>query len=170
MIHYLIYFSDNKKNDHIMIKDTYKNKNDAIINVEKIAFEYVKKIEGEKQMNVCKQEKTPEQILDDPTLRNGLYIIKTNNVVSLYEKYTQTIPGTIWNGYKNVIDKIGIFGMIEYKIDDTLVRCACSISPPIHNGQKTPIEIKSVNFLDELNKVIGDTNGKFNLRSNKQIV
>ena len=50
MTHYLIYFLDNKKNDFITIEDTYKNKNDAIINIEKIALEYVKKVEGEKQM------------------------------------------------------------------------------------------------------------------------
>ena len=165
MTHYLIYFLDNKKNDIINIEDTYKNKNDGIINIEKIALEYVKKIEGEKQMEICKQDKTPEQIANDITLRNGLYIIKNNNIITLYEKTTQIIPGTIWNGYKNIMDKIGVFGMIEYKIDDNLVRCSCLVPKAIPRENTKQVQgEKKVNFLDELKKMISDTDGKFNLK------
>lgn len=167
MNHYLIYFLDNNKNDMITIEDTYKNKNDAIINIEKIALDYVKKVEGEKQAEICKQDKTPEQITDDLTLKNGLYIIKNNNIVTLYEKTTQIIPGTIWNGYKNVMGKIGMFGMIEYKIDGNLIRCPCSEPKKIIREVKQPNDVKNVSFLDELKKMIGDTDGKFNLRSQK---
>ena len=167
MTHYIIYFLDNNKDDLITIEDTYKNKNDGIINVEKIALEYIKKIEGEKQMEICKQDKTPEQIMDDVNLRNGLYIIKNNNTITLYEKTTQIISGTIWNGYKNIINKIGIFGMIEYKIDDNLVRCSCNIPKIVMREVKPVKEEKNTNFMDELKKLISDTDGKFNLKPQK---
>jgi hypothetical protein len=169
MFHYLIYFLDNKKNDLITIRETYKNKNDAIINIEKIALDYIKNIEGEKQLQICKQDKTPDQIVNDINLRNGLYIIKHNNIVTLYEKTTQIIQGTIWNGYKNGIEKIGIFGMIEYKIDDNLIRCVCNEPKRVIKEIKTISDVKSGGFLDELKKIINDTDGKFNLKNNKQI-
>jgi len=169
MTHNLIYFLDNKKNDLINIKDTYINKNDAIANLERIAVEHVKKLEGEKQADICKQDLTMIQIADDVNLKNGLYIVKNNDNIILYEKQTQIIPGSIWNGYKNVAEKIGFFGIIEYKIDDNMTRCSCTIQkkvqlkPKINNEQIVP------NFMDELKKMMNSTEGKFNLRSVKRL-
>jgi hypothetical protein len=167
MTHNLIYFLDNKKNDLITIKDTYINKNDAIANLEKIAIEYVKKIEGEKQADICKQEMTGTQIADDVNLKNGLYIVKNNDIVFLYEKQTQIILGSIWNGYKSITEKIGFFGIIEYKIDDNMTRCSCTIQKKVQIKPKINNEPITPNFLDELKKMINNTEGKFNLRSTK---
>ncbi len=170
MTHNLIYFLDNKKSDLISIKDTYVNKNDAIANLEKIAIEYIKKIEGEKQADICKQDLTTNQIANDANLRNGLYIIKNNDTIILYEKLTHVSPGTIWNGYKNTVEKIGVFGIIEYKIDDIMTQCSCTIQKKIQirSGPKINNEPNGPNFLDELKKIINNTEGKFNLRSIKQ--
>ncbi len=169
MTHNLIYFLDNKKNDLISIKDTYVNKNDAIANLEKIAIEYVKKIEGEKQADICKQELTSSQIAEDVNLRIGLYIIKNNDTIFLYEKITHVIPGSIWNGYKNTVEKIGVFGIIEYKIDDVMTQCSCSIQKKtqIKSAPKINNEPIGPNFLDELKRMINNTEGKFNLKSTK---
>jgi hypothetical protein len=163
MTHYLIYYQDNQKNDLITIKDTYKNKNDAQLNLEKVALEHVKKIGGEKQGDICKQTQTLEQITNNLGLRDGLYIIKQNDVIILCEKMTKIISGTLWNGYKPITEQIGVFGIIEYKIDDNLMRCECSTLKERQRSNRQTVV--APNFLDELKKMIDDTEGKFNLKN-----
>lgn len=171
MIHYLIYFLDNTKNNAITIKNTYKNRNDAIINIEKIAFDYVRELEGEKQARRCKQEKTPDQILNDITLKDGLYIIKNGDTINLHEKTSQLIQGRVWNGHQNDIIQIGVFGMIEYKNVESLMTKRYNDETKIianeHQQLSGPLP-KCTGFLDELKKIINETDGKFNLKVNQK--
>lgn len=171
MTHYLIYFLDNTKNNAITIKNTYKNKNDAIINIEKIAFDYVRELEGEKQTRICKQDKTPDQILNDTNLKDGLYIIKNGDIVTLHEKISQLIQGRVWNGLQNDIKQIGVFGMIEYKNVEFLMTKRCNTETKIiqndENPQLSMSLPKGTGFLDELKKIINETDGKFNLKVNR---
>jgi hypothetical protein len=171
MIHYLIYFLDNTKNNTISIKNTYKNRNDAIINIEKIAFDYVRELEGEKQARICKQEKTTEQILNDATLKDGLYIIKNGDTVTLYEKTSLLIQGRVWNGHQNDIIQIGVFGMIEYKNVESLMtkRYNTEIKNITNDNQQLSNQSpKCFGFLDELKKIMNETDGKFNLKVNQK--
>ena len=164
---YLIYFQDNIKNNVISIRDTYRTKNDAIINLERIALDYVKKAEGEKQADICKQDKTLLQITNDTTLRNGLYIIKQTEIILLCEKSTKIVAGSLWNGYNTTTEQIGVFGFIEYKFDDNFINF--SEHKNITKEIKNEI-IVAPSFLDELKKII-NTDGKFNLKPvKKQII
>ena len=164
MTQYLIYFQDNQKNDLIDIRDTYRNKQDAICHLEKVALDNVKKAEGEKQVDICKQDKSLEQITNDATLRNGLYIVKYLDTIILCEKSTKILQGSIWNSYNTVSAKIGVFGIIEYKFEDNILRCACSMN----KKELKPTRDANIivpNFLNELTKMINDTDGKFKLRT-----
>jgi hypothetical protein len=164
MTHTLIYFLDNQQNDLITIRGTYINKSDAQDNLEKSALDHVKQVEGERQMVICKQDgKTLDQIADDLSLKNGLYIVCGINNVILYEKSTKVIPGNIWNGLKNVVDKVGVFGLIEYK--HNIIK-----SNVIKKKENIINEKTSINFLDELTQIINNTDGKFKLRSTTKTI
>src|SRR3972149_7695119 len=115
MRYYLIYFLDYKKNDLVNIKDVYITKEDAINNLERIAIEYVKELQGKQQADICKQDTTPEQLLADKAMKEGLYIRKTDDYIVLYSKTTIIIPGTIWgNSNKLQVQKVGQFNITEY--------------------------------------------------------
>ena len=165
MRYHLIYFIDYKKNDVVSIKDQYSDKNDANKNIERIAIEYVKEMQGKQQAEICKQDKTPEQIQLDATLKEGMYIKKSDDSIILYEKITVVQPGFVFNSNIMKVNKIGLFGLNEYNFDESMItRCSCS-------SQRKPIPInkKSTHggnqaLVDELRKLIGDTKGKFKLK------
>lgn len=162
MSHYIIYFLDYKKDDSIIIIDSYKNINDAHLNLEKCAIDYVKKLEGEKQANICKQDKTPEQITADMTLREGLYIRKQENSFILYEKFTKITPGYLRNGVELLTSKIGSFGITQYKFDHIVAQCACTVRQPKKIQQS---QLKSVpSFIHELQQMFKENDGKFVLK------
>ncbi len=161
MSHHIIYFLDHKKDNSITIADSYKSLTDAQINLEKSAIDYIKKLEGEKQANICKQDKTPEQITADSTLREGLYIRKQDNTFILYEKFTKIIPGYLRNGSELLTTPIGSFGITQYKFDHLMTQCSCTISAP----KSTSTQLKSLpSFINELQQLFKDNNGKFALK------
>ena len=158
MKYYLIYFLNYKDNDAITLKDSYQCRDDALKNVERNAIEYIKELQGKQQADICKQEKTPEKILSDTSLKERLYIRKENECIILYEKLTVVIPGTVWNSSSLKIKKIGKFYITEYNFDDSIFRCTCMLTQ-----KSVPKFVKpetKLSFVDELVNL----GGKFNLK------
>ncbi|QKF94432.1 hypothetical protein QKU48_gp0974 [Fadolivirus algeromassiliense] len=166
---YLIYFLDYKQGDQVTLKHQYFTPEDAQNDLERIAIEYIKEYQGKQQTVICKQDKTPEQILADNTLREGMYIRKTDNAVLLYEKATVTIPGTIWGTTTQLqVNKIGLFKVTEFVFDDSMVtRCTCNSQ----NKQPVPRKLSKPatsldtqkSYIQELQSLI--KKGEFKLRS-----
>lgn len=148
----IICFLDHKKNDSIIIKNMYKTKEDAFNNLERVAIEYIKELQGKQQAEVCKQDKTPEKLLADVSIKEGMYIKKVEEHILLYEKTTVIIPGKIWNSNSLQVNKIGQFSVTEYNFDDVLFKCDCLLEK--RGTEKITINRnaldKHYNFLDEL--------------------
>lgn len=157
MRYYIIYFLDYKKNNAIIIKDMYLSKEDAYNNLERVAIDYIKDLQGKQQAEICKQDKTPDQLLVDTTIKEGLYIKKQDEMITLYEKKTIVLPGRIWNTNDLQVNKIGQISVTEYNFDDIMFKCGCnfkierkqSIEVPVILNNKTTIR-PAYNYLDEL--------------------
>lgn len=153
MKYYIIYFIDYKDGNNVVIKELYRSKEDAVLNVEKVATEYIRNLQGKQQADICKQQKSPQDILNDVNLKEGFYILVDNSVVTLYEKISGVIPGTIWNSYELQINKIGLFNYTEYNFDDLLFRSTCTCSMGINKrkiNQLPKSTPKQSTFVDEL--------------------
>ena len=153
MKYYIIYFIDHKNCDNVIIKELYRSKEDAVLNVEKVAIEYIRNLQGKQQADICKQQKSPQDILNDVNLKEGFYILVDNSVVTLYEKISGVIPGKIWNSYELQINKIGLFNYTEYNFDDLLFRSICTCSMGINKrkiNQLPKSTFKRLTFVDEL--------------------
>ena len=72
MKYFCICLIENKLNEKITVRDQYLSKEDATKNLERIALEYVKDKQGTQQQEVCKQNKTKEQLVADSNLKEGL--------------------------------------------------------------------------------------------------
>lgn len=130
MKYYLIYFLDYKKNDSITIKENhYLTKEDATNNVERIALEYVKEMQGKQQADICKQTKSLDEICNSIDIKNGMYIFKSNDNVILYEKTNLILEGKIWNSQTSVMDKLGMFSVTDIEIDDNILNNYYNINP-----------------------------------------
>lgn len=157
MRYYIIYFLDYKKNNAISIKDMYLAKEDAYNNLERVAIDYIRDLQGKQQAEICKQDKTPEQLLVDKTIKEGMYIKKQDELITVYEKITIVLPGRIWNSNDLQVNKIGQISVTEYNFDDIMFKCDCnfkierkqSIEVPLILNNKTTIR-PAYNYLDEL--------------------
>ena len=141
MKYYLIYYLDNKKDESIQVKAVYLSKEDAVTNLENVAVNYVNEFQGKIQAGICKQDKTPEQILADPALDKGMYLVKDKKTDSLflYEKVNVVLEGILYNSYDKKITKIGKFDVTEAEID------TAPVAPPMPSffGFKTPSQASS---------------------------
>jgi len=118
MRYYIIYFLDYKKNNVITIKEMYLAKEDAYNNLERVAIDYIRDLQGKQQAEICKQDKTPEQLLVDKTIKEGIYFKKQDEQITIYEKITIVLPGRVWNSNDLKVNKIGQFNVTEYNIGD----------------------------------------------------
>lgn len=161
MKYYMVYLLNYKDSDSVVLKDSYRERNDAIHSLERTAIEHIKELQGKQQADICKQDKTPEEILADVQLREGLYIRKDGDSILLYEKKTVVKVGNFWNSNSLKILKVGKFYITEYNFDEAMFRCNNSItrSPTIKYEKPTG----TLSFIDELKSL----NGKFNLKSTK---
>ena len=122
MKYYFICFLDYMIGDAIHIKDCYKEKQDALNNLEKVAIEYVREFQGKQQAEKCKIDKTPEELLMDIACKEGLYIKTVNDTVILYEKVNYVLPGRFYNSNDLKVNKIGLFTISEYNFNDSMFR------------------------------------------------
>lgn len=123
MKYYIICFLDYTKDDLIQVKNLYHTKEDAINNTERVAIEYIKEMQGKQQADICKQEKTIDEILNNNKLKEGMYIIKSNNNVILYEKVNITLPGRLWSSLQMEMNKIGLFTVSDLNDDNENNNC-----------------------------------------------
>jgi len=115
---YIIYYIDCKTIGKVIHKITYHSKENAINNLEKHALEFIRELEGSKQASVAFQnEKTPDQITSDVSLKEGLYLKKENEFIIVYEKNNITINGW-WNSYEKKTEKIGVFGIMSFDVEE----------------------------------------------------
>jgi hypothetical protein len=153
--------------DNITIVDKYPTKEDAINNLEKQAIDYVKEMQGKQQANICQQNKSLDKIAADQSLKEGLYIITSGEVVQLYQKTNTTIPGTLWNSKIMKMDKIGTFSITEFDFSEeqSTPKYQRQISTPTNNQQ----QLKPVNFvMQELKATIEKNKGQIKLKPVKQ--
>lgn len=153
---YFIYFLDNR--NRLQIKNNYSSKYEAINNMENIAIDYIRELQGKQQVDVCKQyDKNIQQLKIDTKIKEGLYLMKEGELIVLYEKSNTLIPGTFWNNYEMNLIKIGFFGLTEYYIEQ--VSSTEKPKPP------KPIQtIKTVDFVSELKKRFNNGQENFGLR------
>lgn len=165
MKYYIIYFINYKNRDNVNIKELYRSKEDAILNVEKVAIEYIRNLQGKQQADICKQQKSPQDILNDINLKEGFYVLVDNYVVTLYEKISAVVPGKLWNSYELQINKIGLFDYTEYNFDDLLFRSTCTCSIGINKRKINHLpenNFKQLTFVDELKDKIKNNTIKLN--------
>lgn len=87
MIYFIIYFLDYTQNYQIKPLANYKTKEESQFQFESIILNYIKELQGQQQADICKQyNKTPEIILSDTNLKEGNYLVKSDEKIHLYEK------------------------------------------------------------------------------------
>lgn len=167
MKRHIVYFLDYKNNDNIIIKNIFTDKQLAIDNIEQQALDHVTALQGIQQKDICKQEKSSDELLNDTSIKDGLYIKTIDSRIVLYEKISKTIIGWVKNTYDIKCDKIGVFGLTEYiidnkpvtqiryygieKIDPKLLELAGEhTNSPSDNKQSISPQTLPMTFLDEL--------------------
>jgi hypothetical protein len=129
-------------NDYqVHIKQCFTNQNEAIINLENIAVEYIRELQGKQQADICKQYDTPIEKLSE--LDKGLYLHKDGNNIYLYEKKEQHMSGIFSYYHVPKVEKIGLFGIAEFEIETVQ---NVSVKKMQHKEQH--------NFISELNSVL----------------
>jgi len=161
---FIIYYIDYKKNDQAIIKELYYTKEDAVRSIERTAVEYIKELQGKQQSDICKQNKTLDEIFADNNLKEGMYIKKFGDYVEIYEKMSILSPGRVWNSYDLKVIKAGKFDITEHNFDDVLFKSTCTCSIPIKKIIKPRIHVEDAKatFIDELRDK--QANGKIKLR------
>ena len=164
MKYYLVYLLNYKDNDSVILKDSYYEKDDAIKSLERHVTEYIKELQGKQQADICKQEKSSQEILLDINLKEGMYYRIEDSVIVLYEKCVVLEPGAVWGLRKNkVINKIGKFYVTEYNFDDSIFRCNCMLE----KKDSAPKFVKpaiTLSFIDELKNLSENGDGKIKLK------
>lgn len=170
MKYYLVYLLNYKDNDAVILKDSYVGKEDAMKSLERHAVEYIKELQGKQQADICKQEKTSQEILLDINLKEGMYYRNEDSVIILYEKCVIIEPGTVWGVKKNkIIKKIGKFYITEYNFDDSIFRCTCMLEKRDTAPKFKRPEI-TLSFIDELKQLSEKNEGKIKLKPLKDRV
>lgn len=163
MKQYIVYFIDYKNNDKVTLKSSFSDKELANDNIELQALQYVTELQGSQQRDICKQNKTAEEILNDFTLRDGLYFQNMNDQIVLYEKLSKTVVGWIQKTQESSCNKIGVFGLTELDLNIIPMSKCTNIPPPPSTRSKkinaisqspdkksTDISVSPMNFVDEL--------------------
>lgn len=163
MKYYLVYLLNYKDGDTVILKDSYQDRDDALKSLERTGVEYIKELQGKQQAEICKQDKTVDEILADTKLKEGMYLRKEDTSIILYEKITVFIAGALWGKSKSLqVNKIGKFFITEYNFDDSIFRCTCMTQrasvPKFVRPEAT------LSFVDELKSLVEKNDGKFNLR------
>jgi len=161
MKQYIIYFIDYKNNDMVTLKASFTNKDLANDNLETQALQYITELQGKEQREICKQNKTAEELLADLTIKDGLYVKTVNDQIVVYKKFTETTLGWVKNTYETKCIKMGVFGLTELDLSDTPMSKCTNIPPPPSQKQKIVIKPqkpkstsssldKNMNLVDEL--------------------
>ena len=123
---FIIYYIDNGMK--MVQKDIYFCKELALNELDTVALDHVKQLEGQKQVAVAVQYgKSTSDIVLNKELKDGLYLRKEQDSVILYEKKDVVDTGIIFNGIKKDLVKIGSFGVIDIDFEDHLLpkKCEC---------------------------------------------
>lgn len=169
MKYFLICFIDYKKDDIVTIKDSYMTKNDATNRMKKIAVDHIKKYQGKQQAKLCDIGLSPELILSDNSVKNGMYIyVQSDNKIQLYEKVSVSLPGTLWNYNDVKVNKIGVFVISEYHLDDQTEKCNCmrktSDNHNIKNNIETTENVNNFTYIDELRQLFSSNDLRTKLK------
>ena len=169
MKYYNIFFLNPTNPTKITYKGTFHEEHDAKFSLPFIALDYVKSEQGSQQADRAYQnDKSLDEIIKNKDLKEGFYLKEDGDVVNLYEKKNIVIPGTIYNSYEIIVDKIGIFGISDLEVDDIhCPACTCFTSMPHVDKITTPhvsdmIKMLPQPVIDDLIKVHGKE--KFGLR------
>lgn len=171
MKYYLIYHLSYVDGDKVTIKEEYMTKEDAENNLETVAVGYVREEQGKQQADVCKQyDKTPDDILKNTSLKEGMYIIKTGDKYTLYEKTSIAIPGRVWGSTHGLkVNKLGMFYYTEYNFDENNFRLSGSVVfEPRQSSKSQSVQKKGPDFVEELKNTIKQNKGQVKLRPVKQ--
>lgn len=151
MFNYVIYFLNYKDSDSVIFHESYKCHNDARKNLETVAMNYIKREEGDKQMSICKQNKSIIEITQDSSLRLGSYIVVFNDKVFVYEKIIKIVSGYFYNSEKYETIKVGKFG-----ISECIVPCVTNNVPTKSSPPPKSTTIINKTFIDELKDMMND--------------
>lgn len=167
MKYFLIYYLDYTENDKISIKEEYMTKEDATNNLESVAVGHVKEMQGKQQSEICRQfDKSPDDILKNTSLKEGMYIVKSGDAFLLYEKTSVVISGRIWSSQGLKINKLGMFNFTEYNFDESNFRLSGSIV--MENNKTTQKQHQNINngpdYVSELKKIIKQNKGQIKLK------
>lgn len=159
----MIYFLD-YSNNQIICKMSYKSMDLALDYIDRVALDYIRETQGTNQLLVCQKYDNPNNILSDPTLKPGYYLIKnkSHEKIYLFEKKSHLIPGYIWNSTELKLEKTGEFGITPIFIDIDLIE---PIPLPIHHNysENNTNTTKSLFYIDELKNLFNS--GKLNLKN-----
>lgn len=164
---YFVYLLDFLTNGNITLKSSYDCKEDALSDLETIALNYVRDLEGSKQAMIAFQkDKDIEQISLDTNLKDGLYLKKDNECVIVYQKHKLLLPGKIWNSTELKMTKAALFGITYFKINNQT--CVSEIKPTIKKQVLKNTDDKHNNLMNELHKLFSNSDNNFGLKISKK--
>jgi hypothetical protein len=159
MLFHIIYLVNFKENNDVVPLSTFSLKNSAVNNIEIIAVDYVKEQHGKRQSLITLQlAKSVDEIRDDENLKEGYYIRKESENYVLYEKARIKLEGVLWDSYKYQMERTGLFGIMEYDVNDTMLTNTQTINQSTDKETMFGSLIKrQKNIKDELQKKVMDT-------------
>ena len=146
MKYFQVHFID-LHNYQVQIKQCFTNRDEAMANLENIAVDYIKELQGKQQADICKQYETPIEKLAE--LDKGLYLHKDGNNLIMYEKNEQVTSGLFSYYHVPKVEKIGLFGIAEFEIETTQNISVKKINHTEKHG-----------FISELNSVLKSSQDK----------
>jgi hypothetical protein len=152
---YLVYFLDyqSANNEQAIIKGSFLSLEEANENIKTITLNYITEQQGKQQAQICEQyDKTLEQIMNDITLKDGMYIRKEKEIMTIYNKIIQVVPGTfLWSSSKTEIKKIMTIKVTEFECPLFEKEKATDNSSNLPSVKKVDLN-KNYTFLEELNR------------------
>lgn len=127
---YSVFYCDKKIDGNMVSLHQSTTEENAQVKLEKYALEHIKDEEGAKHTKIAFQDsRSVTNIRDDAELRNGLYLKNEGKMIYVYEKKTQVIPGTFYNGEETVVVPVGYFCVISQNVDvPEPIRCSCQLT------------------------------------------
>lgn len=152
----IIYFINVEHPEEVILKGKYNNISDAMRDMNNMALDYVKSIDGERQVNIALQTCSPDEIKNNCELRDGLYLIRDGTVCNVFEKKS-TLQGFFWPSYVPSIRRVALFSVTELEYQNNGIKISEMKIDTVRESPKRNFDKQDMTYITEIGNLLSSS-------------